>query len=137
MKWIDNDTLAATVRNFRMKSGLSQRMVADALGYSRSAYAYKETGRIAFSVLDLQKLAALFQLSPNVFFRPELFLDDASLPKVEKQKQAGLDRLGSLRPEEKELLALLRLYQVVDGDTLLNELRKTVRKKLTSRLNLK
>ncbi len=134
MEWINNNTLAAAVKKFRLAAGYSQRSVADSLGYSRSAYAYKESGRIGFSVLDLQKLATLFRIPVDVFFHRELYPQNLQQLRFRKADTAGLDRMGHLTPEEQELVALLRLQQVVGGDTLLQQFREALRKELSSNL---
>ena len=53
------------LKNARQKAGMTQQQVADALGISRSAYAYYEIGGSEPSLSVLWELAQYFQVSAD------------------------------------------------------------------------
>lgn len=131
MKWIQAEEIAAAVKNLRSSAGFLQRTVADALGYSRSAYSYKEAGKIAFTLTDLQMLAGILDIPPDVFFHPELFSES-----VEKVREVFSDpdhlkptSIRELSANEQGLISMLRLYKLSTGnDSLLERFLSVARK---------
>ena len=74
--------LREMLRSVRLACGFSQRAVAEALGITRSAYTYYETGKTAPDIPALLTLASVFSLPAEAFLHPEDFagLESAGCP---------------------------------------------------------
>ncbi|MDN6713220.1 MAG: helix-turn-helix domain-containing protein [Acetobacter sp.] len=59
--------LGQRIKILRKTAGLTQQQVADALGVSRPAIAFWETGREGSARKHIPKLAALLHVEPEVF----------------------------------------------------------------------
>ncbi|AKR47798.1 transcriptional regulator [Acetobacter pasteurianus] len=59
--------LGQRIKILRKSAGLTQQQVADALGVSRPAIAFWETGREGSARKHIPKLAALFNVDPEIF----------------------------------------------------------------------
>ncbi len=59
--------LGQRMKILRKAAGLTQQQVADALGVSRPAIAFWETGREGSARKHIPKLAALFGVEPDIF----------------------------------------------------------------------
>lgn len=97
--------LADTLRRYRLAAGFSQQSVAAAIGISRSAYTYYETGKTSPDPTTLNRIAKIFDVPLEVFFQEEghtdgaRFRDPGAKPrrapkkiKVDPQKVGGADR---------------------------------------------
>lgn len=60
-------TIGETVRRLRIKAGITQKVLADKLGYTREGVAYIETGYRTPRVVTLAKIAKLFDVSLGEF----------------------------------------------------------------------
>ncbi|MCO6160547.1 helix-turn-helix domain-containing protein [Asaia lannensis] len=88
-------TLTRRIAMLRKSQGLSQQQLADALGVSRSAVAFWETGRVGSLRKYIPKLADLFGVSTEAFLTGMIEKD---IPAV-------------LTPDEDDLL---RFYRLLD-----------------------
>lgn len=103
---MDAAQLGKRLRDARERRGLSQQVVADALGLQRTAITNMESGVRAVSTLELTRLAELFGQPPALLLSPADEADDLSvvLPRAlpEISDSPGLDR---------EIRHTLDLYQ--------------------------
>lgn len=132
MELISTQKLAAAVKRLRLEMGVSQNVMADSLGMSRSSYAYKENGKIGLSLIDLQKLAAFFGFPPETFFH----LDRLSQPlKHIRSKQKNLPEVSSvneLKAPERDLIGMLRVHQALLGKSdLVSRFQKEIVRELS------
>ena len=65
---IQDKTIANNLEKMRTKKGLTQEKVANFLGISRATYNNIESGKSDLSVSALQRLSALYGVSPRDFF---------------------------------------------------------------------
>ncbi len=131
MGFVDRQTLGETVRKFRIDIGYSQDSLAKALDCSRSAYSYKEGGKCAFSIEDLQQLAVVFRIPLEAFFQPELYPEKETGMRVRRKPVDPPEQIGDLRMEERALISRLRkLEEKLDSDDLIEKFWKTVEKEL-------
>lgn len=132
MELVQNDLLANTVKHFRTELGISQNTIAQALGLSRSAYAYKENGKIMLNLVDLQKLAVVFDFPPELFFHPELL--SAPIAEVRKKqcKQTQITSVGDLKSYERDLIGMLRVHRALLHDSdLITKFQQSIVQELT------
>ncbi len=133
MSFVDRQTIGKTVRKFRMEIGYSQDSLAKALDCSRSAYSYKENGKCAFSVEDLQLLAVVFNLPLEAFFNPELYPEREIGMRVRRKPVDPPEQVGDLRMEERVLISRLRMLEKkLDSKELIENFWKTIKKELDS-----
>lgn len=57
------------VKEYRVKSGYTQKKVADILGIKQNTYSDKETGKTGFSVKELLALEILFSATVSEMFK--------------------------------------------------------------------
>lgn len=104
--------LREMLRSVRLACGFSQRAVAEALGITRSAYTYYETGKTAPDIPALLTLASVFSLPAEAFLHPEDFAGlESARRRVPKRIEPDLSHIGNLREEEKALVACFRAAQ--------------------------
>lgn len=87
--------LGQRMKILRRAAGLTQQQVADALGVSRPAIAFWETGREGSARKHIPKLAALFGVEPEIFLTGYVQADIAL----------------TVSPDEYDML---RLYRMLD-----------------------
>ncbi len=100
------------LKKLRLKCGLSQQAVANALHINRATYSYYELGETAPDLQRLLDLAKVFDISPSRMV--DLLSDPNTVnwetgQRTEKKVEEQPERLGQLRPEEKALIAMFRL----------------------------
>lgn len=66
-----NNRVAKRLKDIRLKVGLSQKDVAQALFCTRQAYSLKEAGKSRIDLNDIETLADFYQ-RPIVFFLSDL-----------------------------------------------------------------
>ncbi|WP_369297759.1 helix-turn-helix transcriptional regulator [uncultured Neglectibacter sp.] len=131
MKIVDQKTVGAIAKRLRLDTGYSQEMVAYALNMNRSGYSYKEIGKTAFSLYDLQRLAILYGISTDVFFQLAPYPEQSRAVRVKRKVSPNVGRVGELAKDEKKLIELLRIYHSFTGtDRLIKQLQKTVEEEL-------
>ncbi|WP_025840359.1 helix-turn-helix domain-containing protein [Asaia platycodi] len=109
--------LTRRIAMLRKSQGLSQQQLADALGVSRSAVAFWETGRVGSLRKYIPKLAVLFDVSTEAFLTGMV---EEDIPAV-------------LTPDEDDLL---RLYRFLDPELKLTAqkwMERQVHKQSTAR----
>lgn len=100
------------LKKLRLKCGLSQQAVANALHVHRATYSYYELGETAPDLQRLLDLARVFDISPSYLIH---LLSDPNTAnwetgqRTEKKVEEQPERLGQLRPEEKALISMFRL----------------------------
>ncbi len=117
--------LADTLRRYRLAAGFSQQSVAAAIGISRSAYTYYETGKTSPDPTTLNRIAKIFDVPLEVFFQEEGHTDGARFrdPGVKprrapKKIKEDPQKVGGLTGEEKTLVAYLRSRGISGADAL-------------------
>ena len=60
--------LGEALRKYRLRTGLTQKSVSEALGISRSAYTYYETGKTSPDPTMLFRIACMFDVPLDLFF---------------------------------------------------------------------
>lgn len=131
MELVKNETIAGMIKDLRKRMGISQRAVASLLGLSRSTYAYKENSKVNLSIEDLQKLAATFGFSPELFFQPELLKNPGSQISAKPKARAELSSITDLKPAERELISSIRLYDAIfEKEQLLRKIQDYVSEEL-------
>ena len=102
-----------TLRRMRLKCGLTQQAVADALHVNRATYSYYELGKIQPDFAQLGQLAKIFGVTRETLSayleHPEQSSDWRLPQRAPKKAAKEPGSLGQLRPEEKSLIALYRL----------------------------
>ena len=100
------------LKKLRLKCGLSQQAVANALHINRATYSYYELGETAPDFQRVLDLARVFDISPSCMVT---LLSDPETAnwetgqRTEKKIEELPERLGQLHPEEKALIAMFRL----------------------------
>lgn len=115
--------LGDKLKKARLDSGLTQQQVADLLGINRSSYTYYEIGKNKVSMQTLRLLSVIFDVSVESFLydepQPLVFNSDSSL------KPNGFNdlpySLKAISPEERKLLAQIRLIRGMGKEDELNE----------------
>ena len=100
------------LRRFRLKCGLTQQAVADALHVHRATYSYYESGKTLPNFQQLGRIAKVFGVSRETLSayleHPEKSADWRLPQRPPKKAAKEPDSLGQLWPEEKSLIALYR-----------------------------
>lgn len=109
-----NITIHAFIRRLRTEAGYAQLEIAKALCISRSAYSYKELGRIPFYPEELLLLAKKFELKPDIFFEPELWNCEILNLREMKFGTPNLFHLGKLTTAEIEIIEEYRRREFHD-----------------------
>ena len=101
------------LRRFRLKCGLTQQAVADALHVHRATYSYYESGKTQPNFQQLGRIAKVFGVSRETLSayleHPEQSSDWRISQRAPKKAAKEPGSLGQLRPEEKSIIALYRL----------------------------
>ena len=101
------------LRRFRLKCGLTQQAVADALHVHRATYSYYESGKTLPNFQQLGRIAKVFGVSRETLSvyleHPEKTADWRLPQRPPKKASKEPDSLGQLCPKEKSLIALYRL----------------------------
>lgn len=96
------------LRQTRMAANMTQDVVAAALGITRSAYTYYESGKAVPDLAAVRKMAEIFKVPAEVFIYPERTPEAG----VEKPQRAhpmpAPETMGQLSREEQELVAKFR-----------------------------
>ena len=109
--------LGEALRKYRLRTGLTQKSVSEALGISRSAYTYYETGKTSPDPTMLFRIACMFDVPLDLFFdveelgqRTEVTLRDSGAPRkrVPKKVRPDPQKIGELTSDEKCMIAFLR-----------------------------
>ena len=102
-----------TLRRMRLKCGLTQQAVADALHVNRATYSYYELGKTQPDFSQLGQLAKIFGVTRETLSayleHPEQSADWRLPQRPPKKASKESDSLGQLCPEEKSIIALYRL----------------------------
>lgn len=100
------------LRRLRIRCGLTQQAVADALHVNRATYTYYETGKTTPSVERLGKISAIFGVSEihlaSLLQIPFEF-EDLDNNRAPKKISSDPERVGQLTPQEKTLIAQYRV----------------------------
>lgn len=103
----------AALCRMRLKCGLTQQAVADALHINRATYSYYELGKTQPDFSQLGQLAKIFGVSRETLStyleQPERSADWRISQRAPKKAAKEPGSLGQLCPEEKSLIALYRL----------------------------
>lgn len=103
---------ARALRKLRIRSGLSQQAIADALGVNRATYSYYELGTTAPDFQRIVEIAQLLDISvgdlAELLAHPEEVSRWKASARTPKKVLADPQTLGQLRPEEKSLIAIFR-----------------------------
>lgn len=88
-----NENFAKMLHSTRLKKGLSQKEVAEALNISRSTYAYYESGKVMPGLEQIRGLKKALHLSLRAIFYPERHIHKRVLRKWERavQETRGAD----------------------------------------------
>ena len=101
------------LRRFRLKCGLTQQAVADALHVHRATYSYYESGKTLPNFQQLGRIAKVFGVSRETLSayleHPEQSADWRLPQRAPKRVAENPGCLGKLQPDEKSLIALYRL----------------------------
>lgn len=101
--------LRKMLRAVRLACGFTQKSVAAALGISRSAYTYYESGHTSPDIPTLKVLAAVFGLPAECFLYPEQFTQlETARKRAPKKVGQGISHIGLLSEEERALIARTR-----------------------------
>lgn len=119
--------LGQALRKYRLQSGLTQKSVSDALGITRSAYTYYETGKTSPDPTTLFLIARMFDVPLDLFFDQAEFAKGTELTvrepdeprkRVSKKVRPNPQNIGELTSDEKCMIAFLRSRALDVGDAL-------------------
>ena len=114
---------ATKLKCYRRMLNLTQAAIADAMGISRSTYAYYETGKTLPSSDGIRFLAALFGISPSVLLSEKPVEPPKSPPHILTFYDSGYEKMmqenekvfdmtfPELSEDEKELIMKYRLMK--------------------------
>ena len=112
------------LRRFRLKCGLTQQAVADALHVHRATYSYYESGKTLPNFQQLGRIAKVFGVSRETLSayleHPEKSADWRLPQRAPKKAAENPGFLGKLQPDEKSLIALYRLCDAQGRKTLVD-----------------
>ncbi|RMH52567.1 MAG: helix-turn-helix domain-containing protein [Zetaproteobacteria bacterium] len=90
--------LAETIRDLRLRQGLSQRALAERAGISAAALSQLEAGRVSPSVATLEKLADGLGVSVASFFLQSARDSDLEIFRLQDRPAVALDQGGQFIP---------------------------------------
>ncbi len=125
MKDNTKSALAANLKLFRKRTGLTQSAVASALGIERSRYAHYENNTTP-SAENLRKLAAIFNITVD-----ELLGERPSgnvFTEFETQSMVETFVLNELRNDEKSLVIKYRLLSPEAKESIMKSLEDKINK---------
>ena len=103
---------ARALRKLRIRSGLSQQAMADALRVNRATYSYYELGTTAPDFQHIVEIAQVLDIPvgdlAELLAHPEKIAHWETSARTPKKVLADPQTLGQLRPEEKSLIAIFR-----------------------------
>lgn len=116
------------LRRLRLRCGLTQQAVADALHVHRATYSYYESGKTLPNFQQLGRIAKVFGVSRETLSSyleyPEKSAD-WRLPQHPPKKAAkDPGSLGKLQPDEKSLITLYRLCDAKGKRTVVEAARE-------------
>ncbi len=95
------------LKEVRIEHNLKQEDVAKVLGIERSAYSGYETGRTRISVMNLCRLASVYNMKVDQLIGRD---DDSQLGKVRNNAvSSGIDPIAMLERDEQIILMYFRL----------------------------
>ena len=116
------------LRRLRLRCGLTQQAVADALHVHRATYSYYESGKTLPNFQQLGKIAKVFGVSRETLSayleHPEQSADWRLPQRAPKRVAENPGCLGKLQPDEKSLIALYRLCDAQGRKTLVEAARE-------------
>lgn len=98
------------LRQTRMAANMTQDVVAAALGITRSAYTYYESGKAVPDLAAVRKMAEIFKVPVEIFIYPER-VPEAGAEKPQRAHPTPTpapETMGQLSREEQELVAKFR-----------------------------
>lgn len=111
------------LRRLRLRCGLTQQAVADALHVHRATYSYYESGKTLPNFQQLGRISKVFGVSRETLSayleHPEKSADWRLPQRPPKKASKEPGSLGQLCPEEKSLIALYRLCDAQGRKSLL------------------
>lgn len=116
------------LRRLRLRCGLTQQAVADALHVHRATYSYYESGKTLPNFQQLGRIAKVFGVSRETLSayleHPEQSADWRLPQRAPKKAAKEPGTLGQLCPEEKSLIALYRLCDAQGRKSLVEAARE-------------
>lgn len=113
--YVTPDEMAKRLRELRLKAGFSQSSVAKALPCSRSCYSYIESGSSRLYTDTLLKLAAIFQIPVEEFFKSP-GTEDGKKHRTKRLRRLPAEKISGLSEKEKELITVLRVQKERNPD---------------------
>ena len=123
---------ATKLKCYRHMLNLTQTAIADAMGISRSAYAYYETGKTLPTSDGIRDLAKLFGVSPSVLLGEKpveppktpphilVFRDSAYEKELEEEERVFDMTFPELSEDEKELIMKYRMIKMAESNSAKN-----------------
>ena len=103
---------ARALRKLRIRSGLSQQAMADALGVNRATYSYYELGTTAPDFQRIVEIAQVLDIPvgdlAELLAHPEEVSRWKASARTPKKVLADPQTQGPLKPQEKSLIAIFR-----------------------------
>ncbi len=103
------EQLRSMIRQIRLDQGFTQRNMAEALGITRSAYTYYETGHIKLDIYTIVLISKIFSVSMEIFVSPQDYMGVQNgrqrAPTKIVDNPSSIDELTS---EEKGVIAKMR-----------------------------
>lgn len=99
------------LRRLRIRCGLTQQAVADALHVNRATYTYYETGKTTPSVERLGKIAEILGVSElhlAGLLQASFETEPLATQRAPKKVAEAPENMGQLTPQEKSLIARYR-----------------------------
>ena len=99
------------LRRLRIRCGLTQQAVADALHVNRATYTYYETGKTTPSVERLGKIAEIFgvtELHLASLLQASFEMEPLDTQRAPRKVAESPENIGQLTPQEKSLIAQYR-----------------------------
>lgn len=99
------------LRRLRIRCGLTQQAVADALNVNRATYTYYETGKTTPSVERLGKIAEILgvtELHLAGLLQAPFETEPLATQRAPKKVAKSPENMGQLTPQEKSLIAQYR-----------------------------
>lgn len=107
------NTLAACLRELRLRAGYSQQNIADLLNVNRSTYTYYEMGKTSPDPSTLYRISKMLGVPMEFFFGEEdssICLSDSEPVSSRSPKKIGENprRIGELSSGERKIVGYLR-----------------------------
>lgn len=109
MKNSKNLYLSKTLRRLRLKAGLTQQNMADALNINRSTYTYYETGKTTPDIYTIKVLAKVLEVEVEVLIDENTADNLPDIGKRRPTKQIkDIRNIDGLSSTEKTVVTLIR-----------------------------